>query len=228
MGVPDCAPYCSKLGVGPGSSPEDNRVDPCNGGGYYTVYRSNGAKEIVCKGETDVVLDLNRGNDDEDDEEVSTTVVEPEDVVPGNMCATENWNLEGNGAGYECSSNDDCMYGCCCIGQVTGRCISPFINSAFSDFLGCMPEFSVCEMNRVGLEVPSNGDPTIESEFVFGIDQCTPGNPHGRITPCCTTSADCKGIGEECCDRVRLQCVPTQTSKDIMTKIQCLDKEYSH
>ena len=51
------------------------------------------------------------------------------------------WQLEseGSGKGCEYTSNDNCMYGCCSTGHIEGKCISPFINPAFTSFLGCMP-----------------------------------------------------------------------------------------
>ena len=162
----------------------------------------------------------NRGN--EEDEE-TLDITDPNDTEPA-KCSIGNWNLEGRGTGYECTSNDNCMYGCCSTGHIEGKCISPFINPSFVDFLGCMPEFSECELNRVGTSSPyTDDDGQLESEYLVGIDSCQPSNPAASgVTKCCSTSSECAGFGEECCDQVRLQCVPTLGSEDIISLLQCL------
>jgi hypothetical protein len=140
-------------------------------------------------------------------------------------CSIENWSLEGRGEAYKCTSNNDCMYGCCSTGHIEGYCISPFINPTFSSFLGCMPEYSQCELNRVGKSSPyTDDDGGIESEYSVGIDSCKPKNPAaGGVTKCCSSSAECQDFGQECCDRVRLQCVPKLGNDDIIKRLQCLE-----
>ena len=166
----------------------------------------------------------NRGN--EEDEETLDTP-DPNDTAPA-KCSIGNWNLLGWGTGYECTSNDDCMYGCCSTGHIEGFCISPFINPSFVDFLGCMPEFSECALNRVEISSPyTDDDGELESEYRYGIDKCNPNsNPAAAgVTKCCSTSSECAGFGESqpaCCDKVRLQCVPKLGSEDIINRLQCL------
>ena len=87
-----------------------------------------------------------------------------------------------------------------------------------------LPEFSECELNRVGTSSPyTDDDGQLESEYLVGIDSCQPSNPAASgVTKCCSTSSECAGFGEECCDQVRLQCVPTLGSEDIISLLQCL------
>ena len=216
---------------------------PC-GGQFYTL-----GEEIVCVGsggeEADEIPSSSEANDnkgDQDDEETPVKVppvvlpVEPDaedttssTVTPDDSakCTIENWNLEGRGEGYSCTSNVDCKYGCCSTGQVKGKCISPFINPSFSDFLGCMPEFSECEANRADEESPYvNNKGELESQYWYGIDKCNPNsNPAAAgITKCCSSSSDCAGFGEECCDRVRLQCVPKLGNPVMIQNFQCLEE----
>mmetsp|Transcript_2464 Transcript_2464/g.7197 ORF Transcript_2464/g.7197 Transcript_2464/m.7197 type:complete len:283 (-) Transcript_2464:2931-3779(-) len=199
---------------------------PCGGGAYYTV-RARGINRIVCKNEgeeVDIDPSLLVAGGQADEELIDTPA--PEDTKPDGpaKCSIDNWSLEGRGDNHTCTSNDDCKYGCCSTGQVEGRCISPFINPAFSTFLGCMPEFSECESNRVGINSPyTDDDGEIETEYVIGIDSCEPKNPAAAgVTKCCSSSSDCAGFGEECCDRVRLQCVPKLGSDYIINQLQCL------
>mmetsp|Transcript_20555 Transcript_20555/g.44928 ORF Transcript_20555/g.44928 Transcript_20555/m.44928 type:complete len:232 (-) Transcript_20555:139-834(-) len=199
---------------------------PCNGRGYYTVH-INGEKRTVCMGDTLArPSDPNRGKGG-GDEAVPIGGGAEAPMLPNETCTKENWNLEGNGAGFECSSNDDCKYGCCGTGQVAGKCISPYINPSFASFMGCMPEFSKCEVNRAGLEPPPSG-PTTEPEFAFGIGTCQPGaKVSGRVTECCTSSFDCQNYGynrvkvSACCDKHRMQCVPEGVLEG-MQDIVCL------
>lgn len=217
--------------------------DPCNGAGYYTVYK-NGQTETICMGGPrlgpsipEVPFDPNRGqgggtqpvpinSPGKGTAGVSVEVVGPSPTLPiGNgNCATENWNLEGSGREFRCSSNDDCKYGCCGTGMAAGKCISPFINPSFVSFIGCMPEFSACEVNRGGLPAPPSG-PTTEPELAFGIDVCQPGaKVSGRVTECCSSSADCQAYGyvNACCDEHRLQCVPDDVTSDVRVNLKCL------
>lgn len=222
-GQTDCrAPVCEVAAANGGKL-------PCGGGGFYTI-----GSKIICKGSGNHVSP-NRG--DQDDEEIvdvgdsgvgdsEGTSTETSDGSA--KCTIENWNLEGRGEEYACESNDDCKYGCCSTGQVEGKCISPFINPAFSDFLGCLPEFSECETNRVDGESPyidNKGE--LETEYRNGIDKCNPNrNPAAAgVTKCCETSNDCKGFGEECCDQVRLQCVPKLGNPVMIQKIICVEPD---
>jgi hypothetical protein len=195
---------------------------PCGGGDFYTI-----GSKIVCKGSGNPIVNPNRGDQD-DEETVGVGDSDSEDTETSDgsaKCTIENWNLEGRGEEYSCESNDDCKYGCCSTGQVEGKCISPFINPAFSDFLGCRPEFSECETNRVDEESPyTDEDGKLESEYQYGIDQCDPDiNPAAAgVTKCCETSEDCEGFGEECCDQVRLQCVPNLGNPVMIQKFNCL------
>ena len=208
-----------------------NRVaeGPCNGRGYYTVH-INGEKRTVCMGGHPLgpsipkaPLDPNRGEGG-GDQPVPIEGGAEAPMLPNDMCTKENWNLEGNGAGFKCSSNDDCKYGCCGTGQVAGHCISPYINPSFASFIGCMPEFSKCEVNRAGLEPPPSG-PTTEPELAFGIGVCQPGaKASGKVTECCTSSGDCQKYGYKtaCCDQFRRQCVPDNVLEQGMQNIVCL------
>mmetsp|Transcript_2489 Transcript_2489/g.5272 ORF Transcript_2489/g.5272 Transcript_2489/m.5272 type:complete len:89 (-) Transcript_2489:55-321(-) len=87
--------------------------------------------------------------------------------------------------------------------------------------MGCMPEFSRCELNRAGLESPFINSAETNPELAFGIGVC---NPEHARSPCCTSNADCKGYGEECCDKFRLQCVPEQGNdpENVMQNIVCI------